>query len=184
VTIPDEGKQLDATESDPEIILDCLRHGSRISFERLMALLLEERNGILAWMLEGTREFIKRGLRLEPCASILAATENYFADEDVMGRFVKDWCEVVPVPSGFSQVEIRQLVQTKGSGSDLLHRAFGAWAQFGKYTWGKQKVTQRLEKVKGVVAIRGTGNRMFLNLGLNDAAKQSLATLFEAEPAF
>jgi P4 family phage/plasmid primase-like protien len=175
VTIPEDGEQLSSTETDPETILRCLKNGSRIPFERLMALLLEERDGILNWMLAGAREFIARGLRLEPPASVKAATENYFADEDIMGRFVKDWCATVAIPSGMPDPQVVRLLQKDGSSSEILHGAFSRWSQFGKHAWGKRKVTQRLEKVKDVIARRGTGNRVFLNLSLNDAAKEAMA---------
>ena len=142
-------------------------------FERLMALLLEERDGILMWMLAGARDFVKRGLRLDPPDSILRATENYFADEDLIGRFVKDWFTVTSIPESLTEPEIARFLQqpTNGTSSGVVHEAFTAWSQFGKHPWGAQKVIRRLEKLDGVVARRGTGNRLYVNLLLNDTAK-------------
>jgi P4 family phage/plasmid primase-like protien len=177
VTIPKDGEMLASVETNPDVIIHYLRSGARIPFEQLMALLLEERDGILGWMLAGARDFIKRGLRLEPPASVLAATENYFEDEDLMGRFVRDWCAVIPVPENLTDMEVARFLQQAGKGSDsgALHEAFTAWSQFGKHAWGKRKVAQRLEKVEGVVAKRGGGNRTFLNLVLNAAARETMA---------
>lgn len=167
VTISEDGDQLSSTETDAKIILRSLSHGARIPFEHLMALLLEERNGILTWMLAGARDFIARGLRLAPPVSILSATEDYFEDEDIMGRFVKDCCTVLQIPSELSDLEIAPLLAEKGSSADLLHEAFTAWSQFGKHPWGKSKVSRRLNKVENVVAKRGTGNRLHFNLVLS-----------------
>ena len=184
VTIPEAGEQLATGETNPDTILRCLKTGSRIPFESLMALLLEERDGILLWMLRGARDFVKRGLRLDPPAAIRVATEDYFADEDVVGRFVKDWCFVVEIPAHLTgEVEMRRFLQDKGSDSGFIHRAFNQWSQLGQYAWGKRKVTQRLEKVHGVVARRGSGNRVFLNLTLKPVAHESLAPALSDEVA-
>jgi P4 family phage/plasmid primase-like protien len=189
VTIPEKVDGIDVlrpAEDDPDVIMDHLTRGPRMPFERLMSLLLEERNGILLWMLAGARDFIQRGLRLEPPDSILSATENYFADEDITGRFVKDWCDVTTVPGDLSDAELPGFLQqpANGSGSGLIHEAFTLWSQFGKYPWSSAKVMRRLEKVDGVVARRGTGNRLFVNLVLNDKAKEALASRPAPETPF
>jgi P4 family phage/plasmid primase-like protien len=176
VTIPEEGEQLASMETSDAVTLRCLEHGARIPFEHLMALLLNERDGILGWMLAGARDFIKRGLRLEPPASVRAATENYFIDEDLMGRFVKDWCAVIGVPSELSDPEVVKLLRQQGTKDGDLHEAFTLWSQFGKYPWSKSKVSRRLNKVKGVVSRRGTGNRMVFNLALTEVAREAIAT--------
>jgi hypothetical protein len=166
---------LSPTESDPRAILDHLRRGPRAPFEQLMSLLLGERDGILGWMLEGFRDFKARGLRLAPPERVSAATEGYFEDEDIVGRFVKDWCSVTRVPAELPEAEIVGFIRDPKNGTcnDDIHRAFTAWSQFGKNAWGKPKVTRRLQKVEGVVARRGTGNRLFLNLVLNERAREA-----------
>ncbi|MFZ0978979.1 MAG: phage/plasmid primase, P4 family [Candidatus Acidiferrales bacterium] len=179
VTIPEKVDGIEMllpTEADPSVIMDHLRRGPRMPFERLMTLLLEESDGILLWMLAGARDFITRGLRLDPPASITCATDNYFADEDVVGRFVKDWCTITSVPENLSEQEIVRFLQRPehGTNSGLIHEAFTSWSQFGKYAWSKRKVTQRLEKVDGVIERRGTANRVFLNLVLSDEAKKEM----------
>jgi P4 family phage/plasmid primase-like protien len=184
VTIPTDGEQLASTETNQETILRCLKKGSRIPFEQLMSLLLSERDGILGWMLTGARDFIKRGKRLEPPASVSSATEDYFADEDIMGRFVKDWCSVLQVPARPSEPEIVKWISQKGTRDGALHEAFTFWAAFGKYPWSKSKVSRRLAKVKDVVSRRGQGNRLVFNLVLVEAAKEAMAAnrARDAEP--
>ncbi len=50
--------------------------------------LLEERSGILNWLLEGWRLYQKEGLL--PPKSVVEATEEYAHDSDKLGRFVED----------------------------------------------------------------------------------------------
>jgi putative DNA primase/helicase len=45
-----------------------------------------EHGAILAWMLEGAREWLKEGLN--PPKSVVAATNQYFAEQDVMGMWL------------------------------------------------------------------------------------------------
>lgn len=177
VTIPesvDGMEALAATEVNPEVIMDHLRRGPRMPFEQLMSLLLDEKDGILKWMIDGARDFIKRGLRLDPPVTVRSATENYFEDENLMGRFVKDWCTLIKIAENLSDAEVLKTLRENGTTAAMLHEAFTEWSQFGKHPWGKQKVTQRLEKVDGVIARRCSGNRMMLNLALNSTAKAEM----------
>jgi P4 family phage/plasmid primase-like protien len=54
--------------------------------------LREEFDGILAWMIEGA--IIWQSMGLIPPASVLAATDEYFEDEDALGRWLKERCYV------------------------------------------------------------------------------------------
>jgi P4 family phage/plasmid primase-like protien len=53
--------------------------------------LLAERDGILAWALQGCLEWQRVGLR--PPATVLAATDEYFEAEDAIGRWIEECCE-------------------------------------------------------------------------------------------
>lgn len=57
--------------------------------ERLVA---EEGPGILAWIIQGAVDYAADGLRTP--AEVLAATDEYRAEEDHMGRFIEDRCNV------------------------------------------------------------------------------------------
>jgi len=59
--------------------------------QRLPERLLAERDGILAWAIEGCLEWQRIGLR--PPASVLAATDEYFEAEDALGRWIEECCE-------------------------------------------------------------------------------------------
>lgn len=56
--------------------------------------LLAERDGILAWAVEGCLEWQRVGLNPPP--AVLAATEEYFDDEDVIGRWIAEACLTGP----------------------------------------------------------------------------------------
>jgi P4 family phage/plasmid primase-like protien len=53
--------------------------------------LLAERDGILAWALEGCLAWQRLGLRPPP--AVMAATEEYFAAEDAVGRWLEERCD-------------------------------------------------------------------------------------------
>jgi putative DNA primase/helicase len=56
--------------------------------------LLAERDGILAWAVQGCLEWQRNGL--EPPTAVMAATEEYFAAEDALGRWLEECCLVGP----------------------------------------------------------------------------------------
>ena len=58
--------------------------------KRLPDRLLAERDGILAWALQGCLEWQRTGLR--PPAAVMAATEDYFEAEDAIGRWIDERC--------------------------------------------------------------------------------------------
>ena len=53
--------------------------------------LLAERDGILAWAVEGCLAWQRSGLR--PPAAVMAATDEYFESEDAFGRWLDERCE-------------------------------------------------------------------------------------------
>jgi putative DNA primase/helicase len=58
--------------------------------KRLAAKLLQERDGILAWMLEGCLEWQRIGLA--PPKAVLDATGAYFEEEDSIQQFIDEEC--------------------------------------------------------------------------------------------
>lgn len=61
---------------------------------QLIPKLEAERDGILGWMLQGCAEWCERGL--SPPSVLLAAAENYFAEEDIVGQWIEEACETGP----------------------------------------------------------------------------------------
>lgn len=54
--------------------------------------LAEESTGIFGWVCEGARKFIENGCKLTTPSFVLAATEEYKANEDIIGQFVTERC--------------------------------------------------------------------------------------------
>ena len=62
--------------------------------DNLATKLETEAPGILAWIVEGARQFCERGL--DPPEVVRMATESYRASEDTFSRFVEERCELDP----------------------------------------------------------------------------------------
>lgn len=67
----------------------------------LGATLLEERAGILAWLVAGARQWFEQGLA--PPDVVLAATESYRTEQDRVGQFLAEECELMPDAWGLLQ---------------------------------------------------------------------------------
>ena len=121
----------------------------------LEGILLEERDGILQWMLEGTSKYLKDGLKLSP--RILQENATYRKDSDLIGEFLGDVMEVDPT------AKINQ--QT----------AYEAWKQWctdnGFRVSSKKSFTQRLAE-RGYPERKSGGNRFYV--GLRTQGKKTL----------
>ncbi len=94
----------------------------------LEAKLLDERDGILQWMLEGTRMYLKDGLKLSP--RILSESAKYRNESDLLGEFLGDHT----TPDSSSRVN-----QT------TLYEEYQAWTKLcGVRPLSKKSFTQRL----------------------------------------
>ncbi len=81
---------------------------------RLTEKLLKERDGILAWAVEGCLRWQRQGLKRP--ASVVSATEEYFEAEDALGQWLDERCSLYP--------EARTLT------ADL----FGDWREWAEQT--------------------------------------------------
>ena len=64
--------------------------------KHLQQKLLAERDGILAWAVQGCLEWQRQG-RLDPPQQVLDATDEYFEEEDAIGEFLDEDCQQSPV---------------------------------------------------------------------------------------
>jgi P4 family phage/plasmid primase-like protien len=119
--------------------------------------LLEERDGILQWMLEGTRKYLKDGLKLSP--RIRQENATYRKDSDLIGEFLDDVMEVDPT------AKINQ--QT----------AYEAWQEWcrdnGFRITSKKSFTQRLAE-RGYPEGKSGAARFYV--GLKTQVKKNLPT--------
>jgi putative DNA primase/helicase len=84
-----------------------------------------EADAVLAWAVAGWREYQNKGLA-EPDA-VLAATDEYQADNDAVGRFIKDSCVTGPaVKATIDRLyEAWQAWRARDGGPEMTSRAFG-----------------------------------------------------------
>ncbi len=130
VTIPDE-------EKDP-MLLEKLR---------------KELPGILRWALDGCRMWMERGLSAPDV--VLAATEEYREESDMLGSFLEECCELdssAKVPSS------------------LVYEAFVAWAKRnGEYELSQNQLGRRL-KERGFTDEKSGGVKLRRGLRLRPGA--------------
>ena len=119
--------------------------------KHLQQKLLAERDGILAWAVQGCLDWQRLG-RLDPPAQVVAATEEYFETEDAMGRWLEERCG------------------REANGTALTSELFADWKQWadsaGEFI-GSQKRFADLLLTRGVVKWRnGGGLRGFRGIAL------------------
>ena len=114
---------------------------------QLEATLMKERDGILMWMLEGTRMYLKERLKLSP--RIKSEAARYRKDSDLIGEFLADKTEADPNA---------KLVQT------TLYEWFKEWCEAnGLRQHSKKTFTQRLAE-RGFGEGRSNGERYYHGL--------------------
>lgn len=119
---------------------------------KLTEKLLQERDGILAWALEGCLLWQQSGLK-QP-QSVMDATEEYFEAEDAMGRWIEDRCVL------------------HGNAKALTFELFNDWKQWadsnGEFVGAMRRfsdalLTRRFEKWRNSGGMRG-----FVGIGLKE----------------
>jgi putative DNA primase/helicase len=114
---------------------------------QLEAKLMEERDGILKWMLEGTRMYLEDGLKLSP--RIKSEAARYRKDSDLIGEFLADKTEADP------NAKLNQ---------GTLYEWFQEWCKAnGLRQHSKKTFTQRLAE-RGFVEGRSNGERYYHGL--------------------
>jgi len=115
--------------------------------------LLQEKQGILNWMLDGLRQYHAQGHRLQPAAKIVAATRAYRRESDVFGRFLAD--EMVFDPRGSLD-------------RAALYRIYTGWCQEeGEMPVAARTIAKYLRERQILDAKRG-GARCWIGIRLKD----------------
>ena len=120
---------------------------------QLEAKLMEERDAILMWMLEGTRKYLEDGLKLSP--RITSEAARYRTESDRIGEFLDD-------------------VMEADSGAKLNQQtAFNEWNEWSKANGfrlsSKKSFTQRLAE-RGYPEGKSGSNRFYIGLRLQRQA--------------
>jgi len=111
---------------------------------RLTDKLLKERDGILAWAVEGCSRWQQQGLK--PPASVVSATEEYFEAEDALGQWIEERC---------------LLAKTSREGVSDLFSDWREWAERAGEFVGSVKrfselmATRKFEKCRLTGGVRG-----------------------------
>lgn len=116
---------------------------------RLLDRLLEERDGILGWMIDGHAAW--RELGLAPPQSVLQSAEDYFADEDVVAQWIEERCE------------------TGGGRHDTAGRLFADWSDWARssgFDFGSRKTLGDALRERGFVNGKVGGQRVWRGLSL------------------
>lgn len=124
--------------------------------------LLAEREGILAWLVEGARAYFKSGLGDQPSA-VRDATEEYIGDNDVLGRFIAECTE-------------RQ--HQSRSGSQETYRAYSTWCFGQNETPQDEKFFGRAMEERGITKKRTNTGVVFENMRLKSPANDNAAVEF------
>lgn len=118
---------------------------------------LEERlelelEGVLVWCVEGLRDYIERGRKLDEPDAVLTRTSTYRDDNDSLGRFIAEEC-----------VEHNGVTVSKS----VLMDAYAAWAvREREPALGPRVIAARLAKRPGVTEVKSHGVRMWVGIGL------------------
>ena len=126
--------------------------------------LLAERDGILAWAVDGCLAWQREGLK--PPACVQAATDEYFEAEDALGRWLDERCLRV------------------ASAKSLTAELFSDWKQWaeaaGEFVGTQRRfsdllLTRGLEKWRNSVGVRG-----FQGIGLKESPKPAYTPYSDA----
>jgi putative DNA primase/helicase len=105
--------------------------------------LINEAPGVLKWMIDGCLDWLANGLIRPP--SVIAATDSYFDDQDLLGQWIEEKCETaVKNPPIWDR------------SADL----FESWCKFAAKAGedpGKQKTFSPMLQKRGFDAYRATG---------------------------
>jgi putative DNA primase/helicase len=118
--------------------------------------LLAERDGILLWMIDGARTYLREGLCLSPRMKSEWAT--YRTESDLLGEFLSD--KTVPNPSAKTN-------------QSSLYADYRAWCEgCGVRALSKKSFTQRLAE-RGYPEGKSGANRFYIGLALAALASSS-----------
>lgn len=112
----------------------------------LLDKLLQEKDGILAWAVQGTLIYRQEGLNVPP--EVSQATREYRAEMDVLADFLEECCEIAPQ----YEVPLRQ-----------VYEAYKQWAEEnGEKVLSQRVFSQRLTERGIANRRRGTGGKVLI----------------------
>jgi putative DNA primase/helicase len=123
--------------------------------EALHEKLLQERSGILNWLLEGLALYFKDGLGEDP-AAITEATEEFRGTESHMARFVEDSCEVG-----------KGVTATTKTPTSMVYSSYKYWCQQnGENADTQRALTMYLQRRHNIITDRTATERLLCRIRL------------------
>lgn len=119
---------------------------------RIMDRLAAEKQGVLTWVVEGAKAWAQDGL--QPPDAVLAASRDYQTEQDRIGQFVSECCELDA-----------QASEPLSDGMGGLYHAYRGWCVEGGFmSLSKTRFVQELERcvpnfAKRNAKVGGTGER-------------------------
>jgi P4 family phage/plasmid primase-like protien len=111
--------------------------------------LLEEKDGILRWMLDGFARWREIGLAPPPC--VIQSAEEYFDDEDLIGQWTAECCQLGPLKRGLAR--------------DLF-TSWSRWAADVGAEIGSQKTFGDALRARGYTTGKMGGIRCWIGIGV------------------
>src|SRR6185312_15586095 len=122
--------------------------------DEVIAELWEEREGILAWLVEGAVKYLSEGLKPPP--EIIEATREYRDEMDSVGPFLEQCTETMPKPAGDIPPH---RVSCRG-----LYDHYVNWCHWeGRRAWKENTFANAMSQ-KGFEKNRDNKGRWYLNL--------------------
>jgi len=118
--------------------------------------LLNEAPGILRWMIDGCLDWQANGLSRP--ASVIAATESYFEDQDLMSQWIADECDLDP-GSRYKNQPVGALYAAWTAYCDRIGEQPGTVRAFGNNLEKRGCVRDKIQNVRCIVGIRLTKKR-------------------------
>lgn len=125
---------------------------------RLSEKLLVERDGILGWMIAGCADWLRIGLA--PPRAVVAAAEDYFASEDMIGQWIEEACQTGPACR---------------ASSAALFRSWSAWADAAGAPGGSQRSLGEALRSRGFKSERTNRSRNWRGIELRTTTRTSEA---------
>jgi putative DNA primase/helicase len=117
---------------------------SRVKNENLPDALKEEKQGILNWIIQGAVEWHTGGLN--PPEEVTLATEEYRNDQDTIGQFVRDQCELGP--------DFSVPLHSASAFAECLYPRYQVWAkENGMMSMGSRKFEAEIKRCVPAVRI-------------------------------
>ena len=118
---------------------------------------------ILAWMIAGCLDWQAKGL--ERPQAIASAPERYFADQDMFGHWLEEYCEQEP---------------GKTAAPTPLFQSWSAFAHAAGEPIGTQKDFKAVLERRGIFSAKSNGARIYRNVSLREPQSGTEGTARDA----